>query len=157
MEIFWKKCIRARSEADLGRSAGSSAHSTPGTRGKAPERADRPAPRVSAPGTETVWRAPGPSDQVGIDGPWLSSTSGRDSQGGNPSVARPSAGAHLGASPAMRRWWGGAADDGDPGDGLHRRFRRPDADLCDGSSELPIGLAGISALASLDQEKGRVR
>jgi hypothetical protein len=36
-------------------------------------------------------------------------------------------------------------------------FRRPDADLRDGSRELPIGLAGISALASLGQEKGRVR
>jgi hypothetical protein len=57
----------------------------------------------------------------------------------------------------MRAGRGDAAEDGDPGDGLHQRFRRSDADLCDGSSELPLGLAGISAPASLDQEKGRVR
>jgi hypothetical protein len=57
----------------------------------------------------------------------------------------------------MRRCWGDAAGDGDLGEGRVDRNGRRDADLRVGSSELPLGLAGISAPASLDQEKGRVR
>jgi hypothetical protein len=74
-----------------------------GRAGEEPDPADQRGPTVSARGRRIGTRLPGPSDQVEIDGPWLSSSSSRGSQGRNPSAARPGAGTHLGSSPMTRR------------------------------------------------------
>jgi hypothetical protein len=84
--------------------------------GAAAQRTNRRAPAVSGREGRSGMKRLGPSDQVGIDGPGLSSTSGCWDAGGNPRLARRGPTAHLGGLPDV--------DDGTRRSGARRRAQR---------------------------------
>jgi hypothetical protein len=89
------------------------------------ERADRGAPVVSGPGGRNGMKRPGPSDQVGIDGPGASSSSGHWTGAETLGRAGGAWGHTWGLSPATRTGRGGAGHSGDLNEGRHGRIWTP--------------------------------
>jgi hypothetical protein len=156
MKFPEKNYLWARSKPDLGRSGAGPPTSI--ARGRGTQTAAMPGPLVSASRRRNGMERPGPSDQVLIDGPWLSPSSSSAGPGKTLAAARQGAGAHLGCLSDA-----GGGDEATECDRASSE-RGGTVGLALGkvtcacsAKELGSVLSGFDGLTSLGQGRGRVR